>query len=82
MLIKKIPEVSGLATTTVLNTKISEVDNKIPDLNGLVKKTNYDAKILEIEEKYFTTSDDNKFTSGVKVLHYFQIFHIVLTILF
>ena len=27
----KIPDISGLVTTTVLNTKISEVENKIPD---------------------------------------------------
>ena len=31
MLIKKTPDTSGLVTTTVLNTKISEVENKIPD---------------------------------------------------
>ena len=31
MLIKKIPDTSGLVTTTVLNTKIGEVENKIPD---------------------------------------------------
>ena len=31
MLIKKIPDTSGLVTTTVLNTKISEIENKIPD---------------------------------------------------
>ena len=31
MLIKKIPGTSGLVTTTVLNTKISEVENEIPD---------------------------------------------------
>ena len=31
MLIKKIPDTSGLVTTTVLNTKISENENKIPD---------------------------------------------------
>ena len=31
MLIKKIPDTSGSVTKTVLNTKISEVENKIPD---------------------------------------------------
>ena len=30
MFIKKIPDTSGLVTTTFLNTKISEVVNKIP----------------------------------------------------
>ena len=31
MLIKKIPDTSGIVTPSVLNTKISEVENKIPD---------------------------------------------------
>ena len=31
MLIKKIPDTSGLVTTTVLNTEIIEVKNKVPD---------------------------------------------------
>ena len=31
-------------TTTVLNTKVSEVENKIPNVSGLVKKTDYDGK--------------------------------------
>ena len=34
----KIPDVSGLVTTTVLNTEISEVENKIANASGLVKK--------------------------------------------
>ena len=34
----KIPDVSELVTTTVLNTEISEVENKIPNASGLVKK--------------------------------------------
>ena len=64
MLIKKIPDVSGLVTT-VVNTKIGEVENKISNASGLVKKTDYDAKISEIKGKYFTTSDYNKFTSDI-----------------
>ena len=36
MLIKKISDVSGGMSTTVLNTKIKEVESNIPDLNGLV----------------------------------------------
>ena len=36
MLIKKISDVSGVMSTTVLNTKIKEVESNIPDLNGLV----------------------------------------------
>ena len=27
----KIPDTNGLVTTTILNTKISQVENKIPD---------------------------------------------------
>ena len=56
----KIPDTSGLVSTTVLNTQIGEVENKIPCVSGFVKKTDYDAKI----------KDCNKFTSdilGVKV---------------
>ena len=54
---KKIPDITGLATRVVLNTKISGVDNKIPDVTGLIKKTNYDVKVKYIEKKYFITAD-------------------------
>ena len=51
-------------TTTVLNTKISEVDNKNPSVSGLAKNyTDYDAKIKDTKGKYFTAADYNKFTS-------------------
>ena len=43
----KIPDISNLATETVLNT----VENKIPDTSVLVKKTDYNAKIAEIGGK-------------------------------
>ena len=36
MLIKKIPDRSGLVITTFLNTKISEVENKILNKSGSV----------------------------------------------
>ena len=39
MLIKKIPYMSGLVNTTVLNTKISEVENKIANTSDLVTTT-------------------------------------------
>ena len=65
ILIKKIPDVSGLVTTTVHNTKISKVKKKKPVVSGLVKKTGYDAKISEIEGKYFTASGYNKFSSDI-----------------
>ena len=52
-------------TTTVIKTKISEVENKIANVRGLVKKTDYDAKISNIVGKYITTSNDNEFTSDI-----------------
>ena len=38
-------------TTTVLNTKISVVENKIPDTSGLVTTTVLNTKIEEVENK-------------------------------
>ena len=38
-------------TTTVLNTKISEVENKIPNTSGLLTTTVLNTKISEIENK-------------------------------
>ena len=52
-------------TTTVLNTKIKEVDNKIPELRGSVKKTSYDSKISDMEKKCLTNSDYNKIMSDI-----------------
>ena len=51
----KIPNTSGLVTTTVVDTKIEEVWNKIPA----------EAKVLDIEGKYFTTFDYNKFVNNI-----------------
>ena len=39
MLIKKIPDTSSLVITTVLNTKISEVENNILNTSNLVTTT-------------------------------------------
>ena len=39
MLIKKIPHVSELMTTTVLDAKINEVKHKISDTSSLVSTT-------------------------------------------
>ena len=36
MLIKKVPDVSGLVTITVLNTEIGEVKNKTPNHNAYI----------------------------------------------
>ena len=60
----KIPDVSNLATKTV----VTAVENKIPDVSNLVKKTDYNTKITEIEnkitnhnnDKYITTPEFNK----------------------
>ena len=52
-------------TTTVLSTKIGEVENKIPEVSCLVKQANYNNEISDIEAKYFTTSNDRKFRSEI-----------------
>ena len=64
-----MPDTSGLVTTTVLNTKISEVENKIPETSGLVTTTVFNTKIGEVENKipdhaeYITTPEFNKWTA-------------------
>ena len=56
-------------TSTVSNTKISEVDNKIPDTSSLVTTTVLNTKIREIENKIpdhakcITTQGINKLTA-------------------
>ena len=68
MLIKKIPDTSGLVATNVLKTKISEVKNKIPNTSILVSTTVLNTKISEVENKildnfkYITTQEFNKST--------------------
>ena len=68
-LIKKIPDVSSLVTTTVLNTKISEVENKILNTSSLVTTTVLNTKIGEVDNKisdhakYITTQESNKLTA-------------------
>ena len=42
---------SGSVTTTVLNTKISEVVNKLLVTSGLVGTTVLSTKIIEVEKK-------------------------------
>ena len=67
MLAKKT-DTSGLMTTTVLNTKVSEVDNKIPDTCSLVTTNVLKTKISEVgnkstdNSKYITTQEFNKLT--------------------
>ena len=50
LLYYKIPEISLLATTTVLNTKIS-VENKIPDVSALATTAVLNKKTSGIIEK-------------------------------
>ena len=64
-----MPDTSGLVTTTVLNTKICEVENKIPDTSSLVTTIILNTKISEVEikipdsSKYITTQEFNKLTA-------------------
>ena len=55
--LKKIPDFTGLVTTTVLNTNIAEGENKIPDGSGLVTTTFLNAKIREVGNKIPSVSD-------------------------
>ena len=52
---------TNLATTAALTT----VENKKLYVSALAKKADYDAEIKEIRNKYFTTSDYNKFTNNI-----------------
>ena len=69
MLIKKIPGVNGVVTATVLNTKISEVENKVSDTSSLLTTTVLNTKIGEVEnkildhDKYITTREFSKLTA-------------------
>ena len=61
MLIKKIPDTSGLVTTTVLNTKTSGVENRIQNIDTLMNTTVLKSKVGENvnktpnNSKYITT---------------------------
>ena len=56
-------------TTTVLNTKTSEIKNKILDTSNLVSTTVLNTKIGEVKnnipnnKKYITTEEFNKLTA-------------------
>ena len=69
MLIKILPDQSTLVSITVLNAKISEVENKILNTSSLVTTTVLNTKITKAENKipdnsnYTTTQEFNKFTS-------------------
>ena len=57
---------SALVTATILNTKISEVENKIPNTSSLVTKIVLNRKISEVQnkipnhDKYITSPEFNK----------------------
>ena len=54
-------------TTSVRNTKISEVKNKKPVVSELVKKTDYNSKMSGIKGKYITSSTYNKLIKEISV---------------
>ena len=68
MLIKKIPDTSGIMTTTVLNTKISEVENKLTSFNR--RPTSNKTKHLEVQKKLnsLITKDHNFFLGRTIVI--------------
>ena len=65
----KIPDISGLATKTVLTA----VEYQTPDVSSLVKKTNDDTKVSELEKKltdhnhgkYIATPEFNTLAASV-----------------
>ena len=64
--VDKNPHTSGLVPTTVLNTKICEVENKIPNTSSLVTTNVLNTKISQVEDeipdnfKYITTHEFKK----------------------
>ena len=64
----KLPNTSGLVAATVLNTKISEVEDQIPNTSNLVTTNVLNTEIQEAEneipnhDKYVTTPEFNKLT--------------------
>ena len=49
---KEIPDINGVTTATVLNTKISEVENKIWDTSSLVTTNILNTKIVNLRIKF------------------------------
>ena len=59
---------SGLVTTTVINTKLGELENKIPDTSGLATTAVLTTKIGEAENEVLDLSDLAKRTvCGAKI---------------
>ena len=64
----QINEVNGeILGTTNLTTiaALATVENKIANISDLVIKADHDAEIRDIKNKYFTTTDNNKFSSNI-----------------
>ena len=68
---KKLSDTSGLVTTTVLNTKISEVNNKIPDSSKHINTQEFKELMAENAAARLKQADlvnktdfDNKLTSS------------------
>ena len=70
MLIKKIPDISGLVATTVLITKKSEVENNIADTNSLVTTIVLNTKTAEVKntipDQEFNTLTAENFAARLK----------------
>ena len=62
---KEIPDASGLVTMTVLNTKITEVENKILGTSSLVTAAGLNRKNGEVEYK---TPDHGKYITTQKFM--------------
>ena len=60
---KKNPDGSWLVITTVLNKKLSKVENKIQAVCSLSKKQMIILKYQTLQQKKFSTSDYNKYTN-------------------
>ena len=68
-MLNKKTDTRCVVIATILNTKISKVENKIPDTSSLVTTTILNTKISDIEnkisnhDKYITTPEFNKLTA-------------------
>ena len=66
---KKMPDTSGLVTTTVLNAKFSEVQNKIPDHAKYITTQEFNNLIAEncaLRLKQVNTDFDNKLNGLIR----------------
>ena len=52
-------------TNLAVNNALTVTENKVPNVNNLVKKADYNAEIKDVKDKYFTTSEYNKFMNNI-----------------